>query len=95
MTEQEFVEALLKKSSDQREGLFSPTEVRIDEIKDFDYLIAEQLATKKVEPMSVEKGVNEEIVRREKFSGPLINLSKEKGVISFYPHLLREYLKDF
>lgn len=92
----QFIEMLLDKSKDFKDGIFIPNEVelKISELNNFNFVIANELSEVEQLIFTKEDFVNNEIRRKQEYKVKLIKYSFENDSISFYPVALKNYLKN-
>ena len=95
MSKKEFIENLLDKSKDLKDGIFFPNgvELKISELENFTQNVAEELS--KIEEVihGKEYYQNDKIDFKEEYKVKLIDYSIENDFIRFYPIILKNYLK--
>lgn len=92
----QFIEMLLDKSNDFKDGIFIPNEVelKLSEIENFNSIIAQELSEIEEVILTKKNFTNDEITRQEEYKVKLIKYSFDNDSISFYPVALKNYLKN-
>ena len=94
-TQKEFIEYLLSKVKDFKDGVFIPNEIelKISDIENFNPIIANELSQIEELIFTKKNFVNNEIQRKDEYKVKLLKYSVENNSISFYPSVLKNYLK--
>lgn len=94
-SKKEFIENLLEKSKDFKDGVFIPNEVqlKLSEIDNFNSIIATELSEIEEIILTKKNFLNDEIHRKEEYKVKLLKISVKDDTISFYPAALKKYLK--
>ena len=91
-----FIENLLEKVSDIKDGIFIPNEVelKLSEISNFNFKVGQELSKIEQVVLTKKNHINDEVIRKEEYRVKLIKFSLENDSISFYPTALKNYLKN-
>ncbi|MGV0996447.1 hypothetical protein [Empedobacter falsenii] len=91
-----FIENLLEKVSDIKDGIFIPNEVelKLSEISNFNFKVGQELSKIEQVVLTKKNHINDEVIRKEEYRVKLIKFSLENDSISFYPIALKNYLKN-
>lgn len=94
-TQKEFIESLLSKVKDIKDGIFIPNEIelKISDIENFNPIIANELSQIEELILTKKNYLNNEIQRKDEYKVKLLNYSVADNSISFYPSVLKNYLK--
>ena len=91
-----FIENLLEKVSDIKDGIFIPNDVelKLSEISNFNFKVGQELSKIEQVVLTKKNHINDEVIRKEEYRVKLIKFSLENDSISFYPIALKNYLKN-
>ncbi len=90
-----FIEYLLEKTKDFKDGIFIPNEIelKISELDNINPIILQRLSELEQVILTRSNHINDDVIRKEEYRVRLINYSLDNDSISFYPIALKNYLK--